>query len=230
MKKNEADKRRMEKEIEAERVRLNRFEASQKAALEKQAKELEAAQRKFAAEQAKAMTEQQKREHMLKVDADQQKAVLARKQERDAFLSQQKNTAKNTRELKKNLHGYSKQVKKNQEMTMKVEDLKKKSSLFSFKKSMTGQSREARGERGQSGRRASTRSKSRPPSGGMTGQYHSSAGYAAGTEGYYDGGYGGPSAFDFRDDVDYGGGGGYRDEVPHYHSGRVPSEDISFDI
>jgi len=224
MKKTEADKKRMEKEIEAERVRLQRFEASQRAALDKQAKELEAAQRKFAEEQTKAMTEQQKRERKLKADADQQQAVLAKKRAKDAFLSKQKNTAQNTRELKKNVQGYSKQVKKNQEMTMKVEDLKKKSSMFSFKKSMKGQSEEeARGKRGNSGRHASTRLRSRPSSGGKSSHRRSSTGYA--------GEYAGPSAFDFRDDTEYGGGGGYRDEDPgYYHRGRFESEEMSFDI
>ncbi len=221
VKKNEADKKRLLKEIETERTQLQRFEDSQKKALAKQAKELEVAQRKFAAEQAKAMTEQQRREHMLKVDADQHRAALARQQERDALAKQRKEQKQSTRELKKNLKGYSKQVAKNQEMMVKVGDLEKKSKLFSFKNSLQ------KDDKGTRDRRA--RSSSR---------YHSSGGKyaeAAGGNGYYAGagigGYGDPQGYDYRDDVDPYGAGGYMygEEAPPHYAG-IRSEDMSFDI
>ena len=235
VKKNEADKRRLQKEIEAERIRLQKFEVSQKAALEKQAKELEVAQRKFASEQARAMTEQQKREHVLKVDADQQRAAMARQAERDAFVKQRKEQKQSTRELKQNLKGYSKQVAKNQEMSMKVEGLKKKSKLFSFKNSMNKSGQDDEGFRGRgSDRRSASRRRPGVSVERSSSRYHSGGEYAAaGGDGYYAGvdagGYGDPQGYDFRDDVDQYGAGGFAEEAPPHYAG-VRSEDMSFDI
>ena len=214
----------MQKEIETERIRLQKFEASQKAALEKQAKELEVAQRKFAAEQARAMTEQQEREHSLKFDVDQHKAALARQAEQDAFVKQRKEQKQSTRELKKNIKGYSKQVTKNQEMTMKVEGLKKKSKMFSFKNSMSKGGQEF-------GRRSASQRRPGASVERNSSRYHGGGAYAgAGGEDYYGGaGGGGGYGYDYRDDVDpYGGAGGGYGEEAHYAGMR--SEEMSFDI
>ena len=243
VKRTETDKKRVQKEIEAERLRLQRFEASQRASLQKQAKELELAQRKFAAEQARAMTEQQKREYVLKLDADQQKAAMARKAEMDAFRSKHKPIAKNNRALKKNLHGYAMQVKKNKEMTMQVEDLKKKSSLFRFKKQMKQEDRNDNGGRGKSAsvNRGYTTGTTRASSGRKSGHHQAMAealqtsAYGGGNDDYYGASgydyYGdGAAAYDSRDEggagYGYGGGGGDYAGEPT----RMLSEETSFDI